>query len=627
MSFKYSGTFAITGAPTITVDSPNSGTFYVGDAVTITWSTTGTVGNVKIKLYNTANSLIATLTSSTSNDGSFNWTISGSYITAHETEYQLKIEQVSGGSPSDYSGNLEIYPYMGRSASDDIGIGQGTVGKSSDIWKHVRTTSDDISISQGTVGKSSDIWKHIRSTSDDISIGQAIVKVITGHRDAVDNIGIGQSIAKASDLWKHVFTNTDDISIGQGTVGKDVDLWKHLRSTSDDIGIGQAIVKVITGHRDASDDIGIGQAIVKASDLWKHVFTNTDDIGIGQSIAKASDSWKHMFTNTDDIGIDQGTVGKIFDLWKHVFTNTDDVSISQGTVGKDVDLWKHIKTISDDVSISQGTVGKVTDIWKHLKTTVDNIGIEQSVVSVVTGHRDATDGISISQGTVAKDTDLWKHLRIQTDDISISQGTVAKDTDVWKHLRSQTDDISIGQGTVGKDAGTWRSITTLAVTDDVGIQQTFAYLLDKWTIITSASDGMALSDAPFFYVTRETGVMYFIYQNTVINLGNANRVPITKPIFPKQLSKLSGDGKAKVTDYSSAVEFVDVKVRVDQATRTVLYGFFRDTVAWTKNVFTFKDGEGSNYDVRLWDADGFNLPILKGGHVDVGVRLRKELYS
>ena len=50
MAYKYSGTFAITAPASITLTGP-TGTLNVGDTVNITWTTTGTVGNVKIELY------------------------------------------------------------------------------------------------------------------------------------------------------------------------------------------------------------------------------------------------------------------------------------------------------------------------------------------------------------------------------------------------------------------------------------------------------------------------------------------------------------------------------------------------------------------------------------------------
>ena len=105
MSIKYSGTFAITALPSISVSTP-SGPFTVGDTVTISWSTTGTVGYVKIQLYKSTSST-ATITTSTSNDGSYSWTIQNSDLDGSSSFYKLKISETDG-SPVGYSGYFSI---------------------------------------------------------------------------------------------------------------------------------------------------------------------------------------------------------------------------------------------------------------------------------------------------------------------------------------------------------------------------------------------------------------------------------------------------------------------------------------------------------------------------------------
>ena len=89
MAYLYSGTFAITAAPSITVNdiTPATGVHTVGDTVTINWSTTGTVGNVKIQAnpsgaIHTGVSTVGIITGATSvgatrfyGDGSLWWII------------------------------------------------------------------------------------------------------------------------------------------------------------------------------------------------------------------------------------------------------------------------------------------------------------------------------------------------------------------------------------------------------------------------------------------------------------------------------------------------------------------------------------------------------------------------
>jgi subtilisin family serine protease len=68
--------FSIVYPPSITVTSPNGGEKWeVGSSHNITWTSTGTVGNVKIQYSINNGGSWTDITASTANDGSYNWTI------------------------------------------------------------------------------------------------------------------------------------------------------------------------------------------------------------------------------------------------------------------------------------------------------------------------------------------------------------------------------------------------------------------------------------------------------------------------------------------------------------------------------------------------------------------------
>lgn len=99
----YSNTyFSITSTPvTVTVLTPDGGESWdTGTSHAIMWTSTGSVGNVKIELYvsNVYDSLIA---SSTSNDGSFQWYISTAETAS--TYYKIKITSITDLSVFDFS--------------------------------------------------------------------------------------------------------------------------------------------------------------------------------------------------------------------------------------------------------------------------------------------------------------------------------------------------------------------------------------------------------------------------------------------------------------------------------------------------------------------------------------------
>ncbi len=89
-----------TTAASITVTSPNGGeTWASGSIHNITWTSTGTVGNVKIEYSSNNNSSWSTITSSTANDGTHSWTVPN----VSSTQCLVRIREASDGSPSDTS--------------------------------------------------------------------------------------------------------------------------------------------------------------------------------------------------------------------------------------------------------------------------------------------------------------------------------------------------------------------------------------------------------------------------------------------------------------------------------------------------------------------------------------------
>ncbi len=87
---------------------------------------------------------------------------------------------------------------------------------------------------------------------------------MTGHRSAIDGIGISQ-----------------------GTVGKVVDVWKHTRSNTDDLVIGQGVTKTpgvwrVNYETTALDDIGIQESFAYSVIGWMNVHVAADKIGMVQ---------------------------------------------------------------------------------------------------------------------------------------------------------------------------------------------------------------------------------------------------------------------------------------------------------------------------------------------------------
>ncbi len=94
-----------TRPPSITIYEPYSSTSIdIGEVLTIDWSSINAGGSVKIELFK-ADSLVTTITSSTSNDGYYQWSIP--LNTTIGTDYRVKISSLSS-SAYDYSDYFEI---------------------------------------------------------------------------------------------------------------------------------------------------------------------------------------------------------------------------------------------------------------------------------------------------------------------------------------------------------------------------------------------------------------------------------------------------------------------------------------------------------------------------------------
>jgi len=105
------------GMPTITVTSPNGGeSWAVGSSHSITWTTSGSVANVKIEYTTDNGSSWTTIISSTADAGSYPWNVPNTV----SSQCKIKISEAAAGIPSDISDNtFSIYkgiPALERAA-------------------------------------------------------------------------------------------------------------------------------------------------------------------------------------------------------------------------------------------------------------------------------------------------------------------------------------------------------------------------------------------------------------------------------------------------------------------------------------------------------------------------------
>ncbi|MFX1312440.1 MAG: Ser-Thr-rich GPI-anchored membrane family protein, partial [Promethearchaeota archaeon] len=106
-TYNLSEYFEIYTPNSITVTSPDSSSSWEAETThSVTWTSTGSITNVKIELYKDG-VFVLEIVASTGNDGDFSWTIPAGLD--NSTQYQVNISDVSNPDTYDLSDNFEIF--------------------------------------------------------------------------------------------------------------------------------------------------------------------------------------------------------------------------------------------------------------------------------------------------------------------------------------------------------------------------------------------------------------------------------------------------------------------------------------------------------------------------------------
>jgi len=114
--------------PTLTVTAPNGGeSWAAGSSQNITWTTTGTIANVKIELSIDGGTNYTTIVASTANTGSYSWTVPSSASAA----CRIRVSDAAGGTSDASNGSFTITSagscsYTINPSSQSVGLSGGT---------------------------------------------------------------------------------------------------------------------------------------------------------------------------------------------------------------------------------------------------------------------------------------------------------------------------------------------------------------------------------------------------------------------------------------------------------------------------------------------------------------------
>ena len=99
-------TSPVTSNSIISITYPNSGTYYNDNNITINWSSSGDISNVRIQLYEDG-IYEYNITSNTSNDGSYTWNPSSSVDNG--CCYKIRVSDYSNSNIYDETESLYFY--------------------------------------------------------------------------------------------------------------------------------------------------------------------------------------------------------------------------------------------------------------------------------------------------------------------------------------------------------------------------------------------------------------------------------------------------------------------------------------------------------------------------------------
>lgn len=277
-----SGQFSIQAPSSVTLDSPNSGSYAHNQSISISWTKSGFTQN--IDLYWTTGTTFSTSNNILFNSAlsSFGWNIPSSLV---GTSIYIWVRKTSDSTVKDRSNSSIAITSITvtQTPSDSANISEDTPTSTTTRWKFVETFGDDANITEDTPSSSTKPWKHI--IPDDANISEDTPSANTSHQwkfqeEPGDEARLSEDTpsANTSYQWKFQEEPEDDANISEDTPTSSQKLWKHI---------------VPPDSANLSED-----SLGEAQKLWKHIVP-PDAVGLSEdSLGEAQKLWKHIISET-----------------------------------------------------------------------------------------------------------------------------------------------------------------------------------------------------------------------------------------------------------------------------------------------------------------------------------------
>jgi hypothetical protein len=450
MSVKYSGTFAITATPQITVTNPTSSSvIYVGDTVNIAWTTQGTVGWVKIEVFNGTN-LCSTLTTQTPNDGSFTWNVKGSHLVGSSSNYKIKISETDG-SPSDYSSAFTAYDYILKAVTEGVTFPGEDFDYSLYTFKKLKTVSEGVSLTD-VLTEDTRTWKHRPNITEGATLTESFVAWQFKQKYITDSTSISDTLTEDTRTWKHIKPISEGATLSD-VLTEDTRTWKHVLSSVDATALTESFVQWLIKPKEVADGASLSDTLTENRRTWKHQFSVSDGVGFPtEVVTHGTRTWEYENTSIENILYSADSVEYETRTWKFPFLKTDGTTLTESLV-HNTRTWKHMFNVSDGLSYTE-VVAHDTRTWKHMFTP--------------------GEGLSFSEVIDTPYTRTWKHKPVLAEGLSITETIDTPYTRTWKK------NPPIYDGVTYTDTMLYELITPKEIGDTLAFTDSFEYVVKTW---------------------------------------------------------------------------------------------------------------------------------------------------
>jgi hypothetical protein len=366
-----SPTFTIQDPPSVTLTSPDSGSFAHNQNISIQWSKSNFTENVD--LYFTSSTTFSTSNAIVTNQSgtSYTWNVPESL---GGSSIYIWVRKTGDSSVKDRSNNAVSITVVNYNwtATDATQFSQDNVNSTKTTFKTVKNTSDATHFSVDGVQTATRTWKINQTASDatqfstdTVSDSKRTWKYINNASDAS---AFTENVADSKRTWKYINIASDATQFSADTVNSAKRTWKYINTAVDALQFAEQVSFFITKSLPSANDTtqfieDVVAAIAKNSNVRQFTDSATESfaasyktgwIPVSKDLDKNSMIRRVNFEyhSADPINVRVYTDG---DSTNPVYTNTLAAATNKQTTNKSLRVGRRAKYLMIEMSTNAST--------------------------------------------------------------------------------------------------------------------------------------------------------------------------------------------------------------------------------------------------------------------------------